>query len=457
MFQKTIFLTWVALLSYLLCAQPALARDDDDYVVMVAPSGDLSGVTDADIIEAALNNIKDTGGTVRLRKGHYYVSRGIVILDPDGIKIEGQGKNKTIVEAVRGPGDVGFDFPHVSTFFPRFPGVIENYPSLFWFEGANGLVFKDLTLQVLDEDPADEYFWISRQSTALLALVMDLGGTGDTIFKNVKLKGAPGHWVNPDLPLEAPAKNVDRGIHSQKGTDRFTAGAGNFIGKKMEMENIGIGMFVGARRDAKIIIKENVARDVGLPYLVEGRSIFAIPQIIDSTVDISDNEAYNSFWTEIRVARIVGNSTTLVKDNVLEDGNRFGGIASGILLAMLANATIKGNEVSGLGRAGIFLALVDDRLVKSNSFEMSPNEAAIRVRLSNNVVVEENDYEDSDLPGWTGDPNNGVCNDGPGAVNLSASNDNLIIEEDFPDDTTIETQVCDQGIGNVILENDDGD
>ena len=67
------------------------------------------------------------------------------------------------------------------------------------------------------------------------------------------------------------------------------------------------------------------------------------------------------------------------------------------------------------------------------------------------TVIEHNDYRDAALSGWTGEPNNGDCVGGPGAIFL-LGNDNSVAKEEFPINSAADTQICDQGIGNVIQD-----
>ena len=74
--------------------------------VVIEPSGDTTGVADADAIENALRDVAP-GGTVKLAAGHFYVSESIVIEGFNGT-LQGADKDVTIVEAVRGPNGEGF-------------------------------------------------------------------------------------------------------------------------------------------------------------------------------------------------------------------------------------------------------------------------------------------------------------------------------------------------------------
>jgi Periplasmic copper-binding protein (NosD) len=433
---------------------PALA-DGNGPVLRVAPSGDMTGVVDATHIEIALNHVKASGGTVWLTDNDhstvdtFYVSRGIVVEDFRGT-VRGEGKHKTIVEAVPGPTG-SFEFTYTSSFAPKVPPFVTNYPTLFWFEGANGLSFESLTLQVLDHSPADTYIMEGSPTTALFALVADMGGEGDTTFNNVMFSGASGDYVYIGAPGTSP-KNLNRAVHSQKGPDRFTAGIGDFIAEGTDLEEMAFGLFAGPRKDARITIggsssKKNVARNVGNPYPVFGLALAALTPIDNSRVTISNNEVHDSFLADIWMGRFT-NSEITVMGNSLEGGERAIGA---ILLNYGQSATIKQNTIVGSGPFAISLYASDNSRVQGNDLTFNPAEETVVLDSSSGNVILGNNYEGSLLPGWTGAPNSAVCQGGPGAVNLKPnSNNNWVVEDDFPNDTTSSTQVCDQGIGNII-------
>ncbi len=81
---------------------PKIAAD-----IVVSPSGDASGVTDANSIEAALNSLPD-GGTVLLEQGTFYVNRELFIPDFNGT-LTGNGKDATEIVGV-GDAVTPFEF-----------------------------------------------------------------------------------------------------------------------------------------------------------------------------------------------------------------------------------------------------------------------------------------------------------------------------------------------------------
>ena len=114
MFRRLFLVSFLFLVIGSIVAAPSLAMGNLSRfawakVIEVAPSGDKTGVTDADNIEAALM-ANPAGGTVELTAGFFYVSRSISIEGFNGT-LRGAGKNETVIEAVRrGPNpSEGFD------------------------------------------------------------------------------------------------------------------------------------------------------------------------------------------------------------------------------------------------------------------------------------------------------------------------------------------------------------
>jgi parallel beta-helix repeat protein len=170
-------------------------------VVVVSPSGDMTGVTDADNIEAALLSISP-GGTVELSTGHFYVSRSISI---DGFagSIMGAGKEDTIIDAVRQGPMLGFGFQRVAVPFYTVVGW-ENpvIPVVFVFSfPSSDVQIADITFQVLDPNPVDpwDFDFYGVTTTALFSFVEVIGGSFNAHISNVKMLGSDGDFNGKNL------------------------------------------------------------------------------------------------------------------------------------------------------------------------------------------------------------------------------------------------------------------
>ena len=104
MLKKTIFSTWVILLSCLLYTQPSLAEDDDDddggQVFIVFPSTVTDPLTKAQEDWFEINEALQSAGpgdTVKLAAGLFYLHKTVVRRDFHGT-LKGAGKNETTVQ-----------------------------------------------------------------------------------------------------------------------------------------------------------------------------------------------------------------------------------------------------------------------------------------------------------------------------------------------------------------------
>jgi len=189
---------------------------------VIAPSGDRTGVLDADAIEGALNAVAagEGPGTVRLEKGHFWVSRPIQVSGFDGElvgavkkkkckKKECKKKGKTIIEAVRGPGGVEFGKVAVPYWDSPYWDPMEHSP-IFLFEDNDGSIrIADLTVQVLIPNPRDTYLHGKGETTSLFSFFEIVGGDDfDTAFENVLTRGGKGDYND---------RNVISGIHVMGG------------------------------------------------------------------------------------------------------------------------------------------------------------------------------------------------------------------------------------------------
>jgi hypothetical protein len=74
-----------------------------DYVTLIMPSGDTTGVTDQQAIQAAIASASGQGGgTVDLAGGLFYSTK---ITLPTGVKLRGSGRNATILQLANGVND----------------------------------------------------------------------------------------------------------------------------------------------------------------------------------------------------------------------------------------------------------------------------------------------------------------------------------------------------------------
>lgn len=421
-------------------ANPLLKKGGDTGIT-VSPSGDVSGVTDADNIQDALNAVKADGGTVHLTDGKYYVSRNIVVEGFRGT-LKGKGMDKTIIEAVRQSPSVGFE-PAESAYFPE---TIPDYPTVLQLDYAAGdVTIRDLTVQAVDNDPVDPYLhpWVSgtNTTTAISTLIEILGGDHNTVVENVRLKGALG---------DARGMNVVIGIHVMLGEAPTPGneGTGDLRFKNVVAEDIGLYGLVVMRFESSTITIE----DAMITNVFE--ALFLGP-FLNSSVTVEDVRATNVGWGVD--ARWIYNSSVVISnvdialgpegrigiymwdipsglevtDNTVTGSARWAGVEMDrISNATIVDNTLKDVEVGWPWGALIFLWQSHDNNISKNHFEaVSGGSAGIRLEGgSSGNTLDHNHFVKSGLPGWTA-----TTPDGPGAILLDESTyDNTVFEMKFP-------------------------
>jgi len=373
-----------------------------DQIIELEPSGDMTGVTDANNLEVALEAVKASGGTVELEDGSYYVSRPIVVEGFNGI-LKGDSMKKSIIIAVRGPDNEGFGLTTNNP--PGWP-----LPMLFSFPFPTGkLVVEDLTLQAKEYKrkdgtiygPADLYAdHMGFVSHAMHVFIVAWGGDCKTVVNNVKLKGADGDFFEKNIKWP-----VVRAL-----------GEGDIFFENCEFENIGGNCWdVFNMKNSFISIKENICDN--------GRLIYHVNNLDSHTIIEENTVSGIAVWDAIFLGRSenVHITENTFKDFTIHQDNR-----AVIYLYNSHDCTISENT---------FIKILSDGIGKG----------AIRLRGgSSGNTIQGNYYSMSGLPGWTD------CTvyppEGLGYLLLDPSTNNNYVYECIPDN-----QVCDWGIDNTII------
>ncbi len=133
-------------------------------VFILAPSGDISGVSDANAIEAALNALP-SGGTILLERGTYYTNREILVPDFSGT-LTGSGKDETEIVGV---GDGVTPFSNGNLFFFDTP--------------SGGLTVSNLSLSLPDD-------FVTTFGNLFSFILVPLSAEGsDTHFDKLRMTG----------------------------------------------------------------------------------------------------------------------------------------------------------------------------------------------------------------------------------------------------------------------------
>ena len=295
---------------------------------VIAPSGDRTGVLDANAIEWALRAVADAvadgegPGTVRLEEGHFWVSRPIQVSGFDGELVgaakkkkgkekKGKKKRETIIEAVRGPG----------VEFGTIPGPywrLTEHSPIFLFEDNEGSIrIADLTVQILIPNPRDTYLLHgSVETTSLYSFFEIVGGDDfDTAFENVLTRGGEGDYND---------RNVIYGVHVMGGSPDYNGAwsTGTHEVKKCKFENI-----------ATYTYSYSLWRDSD--FVVEGSSFTGVDTAIFSQYNESTDVkiSHNKFKTHPVVST----------DTIIIDGD---------LSPFVSKILISKNEFRVSGQAG---------------------------------------------------------------------------------------------------------
>ena len=373
--------------------------------ITLNPSGDLTGVTDADALETALNALP-VGGNLRLNKGDYFINREIVVSNFDGT-IYGQGMSKTTINGV---GDNATPF-------------ISNYFILFDLPSGS------ISIEKISFELPDGF---ETQSTFLQSFVkINLTSTGsDTKFDKVRMSGTEAPPGSPSIlgfhPFNA--------IHVM-GDPAITSG-GNHVLTNSEISRTSFQATIHENfKDATVEISGNTYFDVKqtLVRILDGCDVLIanntketisfgaivvtqegqdIPGNLSNVV-IRNNDINTSGYTAIEIG--VGGGLDKPDFNLLIEKNTifkaddpimiFDNLAGIFINNGEQNAVVRKNTISGQSEYGIWASTVDNSSFIKNRFD----------GLTSNVA----DYylDDSD--------NNIICKKGP-------------------------TTILDEGIGNLL-------
>ena len=334
-------------------AQTVEALKQSASVEYVTPSGDVSGVTDADNIQDALNAVKVDGGTVHLTNGNYYVSRNIFVEGFWGT-LEGESMDNTIIEAVRRSAGDGF-VPAESTYWPDW-SALHVLPTVLQFDySAGDVTIKDLSIQVTDSNPADPYIhpWGGpNPTTAISTLIEILGGDHKTVIENIRLKGEAG---------DARGKNVALGIHVMLGESLSSGdfGTGDLKFQNVIVENIALyGLTIMRFESSEIMIE-----DVTVNNISEG--IYLGP-FNNSTVMIHDMGFTNVIWP-VDAAHIYNSTVEISNVDIALPPEGGAGL---YLWDIPSGLEVTGNTITGsAGLAAAFMTSVSNATIVGNSIE----------------------------------------------------------------------------------------
>ncbi|TLX76534.1 hypothetical protein E9993_06500 [Labilibacter sediminis] len=337
--------------------------------VYVAPSGDYSGLTDADNIEEGLNIVKISGGTVFLTDGndasvdHYYTSRNIVVSEFKG-SLLGEDTDNTILHAGRQSEELGFEAA-LSPWWSQTAGNPYLATVLQLDNSVGDVVIKNLTIRVDDDQPTNikpDYY--GNDASYISNFIEILGGEHDTYIENVHLLGKTTSAYG-----NASGMNVNWGVHVMLGSPVSEVNkSGNLFVKNLNVENIGDAalMFMRFAEGSNIMVDQLNA--INVIQGVTALNIFnSDVKVVNSYVNCHSNGFPGMFFKTIP-------GGLSVTDNKIENPTYWGII----LHDDVNSAEVRNNTFINLTKYFCF--------------------AAILVRGAENIIV-HNDYKRSNLKG----------------------------------------------------------
>ncbi|WP_439183146.1 right-handed parallel beta-helix repeat-containing protein [Carboxylicivirga taeanensis] len=358
--------------------------------VYIGPSGDLSGMTDANNIETGLNFVKASGGTVFLTDGnptttdHFYTSRNIVA---DGFKgcLKGEAKHQTLLHAGRQSELIGFQGAE-SPWWAQTDGH-SFLATVIQLDNALGdVTLKDFSIHIEDAQPTNlmpDYYGVD--ATYISTFIEILGGEHDTYIEDIELIGMPSQAEGNIMGM-----NVSWGIHVMLGQPSSEGNnTGNLHIRNVSIENTGDAAFLCMR-------------------FGEGSNI-TIDQISANLVG-QGLTAMNLYNSSVQI------TNSYVKSHPLGfPGMFFTNVPTGLYVA--------DNSFESSRYWGLFLHHgVNNALVQKNRFiSMTDNVCfgAVLLRGMNNTIT-HNDYRQSELPSW---------DNGAGAVLLTNTSQHNYVHE----------------------------
>ncbi len=345
----------------------------------ITPSGDLSGVADANNIQFALGNV-NPGGTILLKNGVFYVNRTIVAPSGFAGTLKGAGKENTKIVCV-GNNNVPFLNDQIHT--SGNPYLIRG-SSLFFFPDLTGSISVSdfsVTLPVGFATEDNDF----GDNNLIAFITVNLAGDGaSTRFDNLRLTGtaadpdgASWYFSQPAWgiqvlgdrnPTDFPIPSYHGGRHALTNTDISKVGIQATVYEVLKNATIEISgnsyseikqtiyMYLDA---CNLSITKNKMKTISWGAIVVTQQSFPMPGASNSVV-ISDNTINTSGYLPIEIGTTTNgaNYKLLIEKNTLTNNgadplgwfpNLAGiGIFNGNDGAVVRNNIIRGNTLFGI-------------------------------------------------------------------------------------------------------------
>jgi hypothetical protein len=441
----------------------AIAQGQGRLVLDVFPSaaGDpaIKAHQDWNAINNALQNA-GPGSVVQLAPGTFYLHKTISRRNFDGT-LRGAGIDSTTVRTAPGmdfdlTGNPVYTFvngftvrDHFMFSFPHEVGgdrrsvtvsdmrLVCDQPATPWSRGMPGSMETNLNavgpVTVFNE-------LLSRDE------LVDL----DVSFLNVRVEGLE------DAGFYAPSGEK---YSCSSALATLGVARGKVVATNVHVRNAvaGVSLNGWVGEQSSTTVRKSAFEDVRVGVAVDGAdNLFVI-----------DNEFLRStrvgvFYQNIPQFAPAGfrNTSGLIWNNTFLEGRVFGTILADSVNVGIHNNSFQNYSTVGPGAGGsgltaaVFIVTSADSTVGNNTFRQIIGSAGpdIRLFLSEFIRVLSNDHRASEQPGWTGDPLNGLCLDGPGAVAVQGGSGNHIAHEQLPAGSTVATMICDQGLNTFVAK-----
>jgi len=373
--------------------------------VMIYPSGDMSGVTDSNNIESALNS-SSPGKNILLTEGKFYVNRTIVANGFNGT-LRGISMAKTEIIGVGSPS-----IPFLNGYI-NCPEII-NGGTLFLFSSPEvSLCVSNLSASLCDGFVTEINDWGNNNLFSFIAVQLD--GQSDTSFDHLRLTG--GYAIN-DNPLFQLQPLFGLAVYGNGSSFPYFSNGDNHSITNSEISNIAIQATVHELfKNASIKVAGNSFSEVkqlitrwvdGCNILYDKNNIEAeslgtivvtqegvpIPGSSNSVV-IKRNKVNTTGYTpiEIGVANGSANFDLLIEENILKntgsDPLGWFDTLSGILIQENNITYIRNNIIRGTSLFGIIQASNNGWIIDNNMQGLTPVNSDYLVLGNYNTITDD--------------------------------------------------------------------
>ena len=383
--------------------------------ITVTPSGDPTGVTDANAIEYALNALP-AAGVIRLASGDFYVNRPIVAPIGFSGSVLGASKAATLITGV---GSVQVPFPNATMTTPGDFSPI-GASALFVFPRPTGdLRISDLTMTLVPGFATRPSTYGFTDLTGFVLVQLAPEGS-NTSFANLRLVGVTSTGSGDPFPGVNYQPLWGIGVMGSAETFPILSSGGHHSLTSSDIDRIGIqATAYQLLKRAEVVISGNVYSDdkQAITRWIEGSNVSIERNTFDtysfgsititqeglpipgdhSTVVIRNNNitVKGYLGIEIGFSPVVGrpNFNLLIEQNsIVQAGSDpigfFPNLAGIALFDGQDNATVRNNVLRGRAQFGIVAEGVNNSVFLGNNLRgLTATQASVALFGSNNNAL----------------------------------------------------------------------